>query len=158
MEENRRKGMPYLQYLELLPSSSDVRIYFKTADGRRTKPSELEDKQVHSGWDLHVVYVNGQSAIEVYKRSKKMNDFELNQLLVLHGGRSFWRKIDKEEVKEKEEDSVFGYDMVRDDGAVRARKLGGEGIMFFDAQTDMRLAEVNANILQQKAPISVGGF
>ena len=35
IEESRRKGMPYAQYLEYLPSSSDVRIYFKTSDGRR---------------------------------------------------------------------------------------------------------------------------
>ena len=63
IEESRRKGMPYAQYLEYLPSSSDVRIYFKTSDGRRPTSSELSDRRMSAGWDLHVVFVNGKDLL-----------------------------------------------------------------------------------------------
>ena len=52
IEESRRMGMPYTQYLEYLPSSSDVRIYFKTSDGRRPSSSELSDGRMSAGWDF----------------------------------------------------------------------------------------------------------
>lgn len=155
VEANRRNGMPYLKYFELLSGSADVRIYYKTADGRRPASSELEENRILAGWDLHVVYVNGKSAIEVYKRSQGMSEFEFNQLLALHAGGSFWKKIGRGEGADP---SAFGYDMFRDDGAVRAKKLGGDGVMFFDARIDQSLAEMNTNDLLEKAPVSVSGF
>jgi hypothetical protein len=155
MEATRRRGMPYMQYFELLSGSADVRIYFKTADGRRPTSSELEDRKVLAGWDLHVVYVNGKSAIEVYKRSQGMSEFEFNQLLALHAGGSFWKKLKK---GVEAEPSAFGYDMFRDDGVVRGKKLGNDRVMFFDARIDQSLAEMNASDLLEKAPLSVSGF
>lgn len=155
VKADRRKGMPYLKYFELLSDSADVRIYYKTADGRRPASSELEEKNMLAGWDLHVVYVNGKSAIEVYKRSQGMSDFEFNQLLALHAGGSFWKKIAK---GEESNPSAFGYDIFRDDGVVRGKKLGGDRVMFFDARIDQSLAEMNTNDLLEKAPVSVSGF
>lgn len=156
IEENRRKGMPYLRYFEYLPSSSDVRIYFKTADGRRPMSSELEAKRMSAGWDLHVVYIGGQSAIEVYKRSQGISEFEMNHLLALHGEGSYWKRPSKEEMQDVV--SAFGFEMIRSDGAVRAKKVGGDGLMFIDTEIDIRLAEMNTNSLQETAPISVDGF
>jgi len=156
IEESRRKGMPYLRYFEYLPSSSDVRIYFKTADGRRPTSSELEDKRISAGWDLHVVYVNGKSAIEVYKRSQGMTEHEFNHLMALHAEGSFWKRLSKEEMAKVV--SAFGFEMMRDDGRVRARKLGGDSVMFVDSEVDIKLAELNTSDLQEKAPLSVGGF
>jgi hypothetical protein len=156
IESNRRKGMPYLKYFEYLPSDCDVRIYFKTADGRRPASSELGEKRLSAGWDLHIVYVGGKSAIEVYKRSQSINAEEFNHLMALHAEGSFWRRVDKEEKKEAV--SAFGFEMVRNDGQVRARKLGGDSVMFFDANLDEKLAEMNESDLQEKAPVSVEGF
>ncbi|MDQ8194976.1 hypothetical protein QEH59_11105 [Coraliomargarita sp. SDUM461004] len=156
IESSRRKGMPYLKYFDYLPSSSDIRIYFKTADGRRPASSELEEKRIAAGWDLHVIYVNGESRIEVYKRSQAITEPELNHLLALHAEGSFWKRLSKEEKAKVV--SAFEFDMVRDDGRVRAKKLGGNAIMFFDTEVDTRLAAMNTSDLQEKAPMSVEGF
>ncbi len=156
IEKSRRKGMPYLRYFEYLPSSSDVRIYFKTIDGHRPTSSEVNEKRIPVGWDLHVVYINGKSAIEVYKRSQGITDYELNHLLALHGAGSFWKRLNEEEMGK--EVSAFGFEMVRDDGRVRAKKLGGDSIMFVDSEVDIKLAELNTTALEEKAPASVNGF
>lgn len=156
IEESRRKGMPYLKYFEYLPGSADVRLYFKTADGRRPTSSELEEKRMAAGWDLHVVYLGGKSVIEVYKRSQGMSEFELNHLLALHGEGGYWKRPSKEEMAEVV--SAFGFEMVRSDGLVRAKKLGADGLMFVDSEVDIKLAEMNTSNLQESAPVSVDGF
>jgi hypothetical protein len=156
IEESRRKGMPYAQYLEYLPSNSDVRIYFKTSNGRRPTSSELSNRRMSAGWDLHVVYVNGKSAIEVYKRSQGMTEQEFNRLMAIHAGGSFWKRLGNEDKAEVV--SAFGFEMIRDDGLVRARKLGRDSVLFFDTEIDIELAERKTSDLQEKAPASVDGF
>jgi len=156
IKATRRKEMPYLRFFELLPSSAEVRVYFKTADGRRPTSSELEDERMSAGWDLHVVYVNGRSAVEVYKRSQGISEFEFNQLLALHAGGSFWKRLSKDEMAETV--SAFGFELVREDGQVRAKKMGGDILMFVDSEIDIKLAEMNTSSLQEKAPVSVDGF
>ena len=42
VEASRRKGMPYLKYIELIDASVDIRVYYKTADGRRPSSKELK--------------------------------------------------------------------------------------------------------------------
>lgn len=155
-ETNRQKGMPYLKYSELFPDSATIRIYFKTSDGRRPTSSELEEKRLSSGWDLHVVYVSGKSVLEVYKRSHGLSEYEFNQLMAIHARGSFWKRVTKEEKADMV--SAFGFDMVRDDGQVRAKKIGGDAVMFFDSEMDIGLAEMNTTDQQEKAPVSVDGF
>ena len=156
IEATRRRGMPYMKYMEYLPSGSAVRIYFKTDDGRRPTSSELDSRRISAGWDLHVLYVDGVSVAEVYKRSQGMSGFEFNQLLALHGGGSFWKRASKEELGEMK--SAFGMDMIRDDGLVRAKRLGGDTLMIVDTEFDGKLAEMNMNDLLERAPVSVMGF
>ena len=128
----------------------------KTSDGRRPTSSELSDRRMSSGWDLHVVFVNGKSAIEVYKRSQGMTEQEFNRLMAIHAGGSFWKRLGKEDKTEVV--SAFGFDMIRDDGLVRARKLGRDSVLFFDTEIDVELAEMKTSDLQEKAPVSVDGF
>lgn len=156
IEQSRRKGMPYTKYLDYLTSSAEIRIYFKTTDGRQPASSELEEKNMGDGWDLHVVYVNGKSVIEVYKRSRGMTTHEFNNLLALQAGGSFWRRLEKQE--QAEAISAFDFDMVRDDGRVRAKKVGGDSLLFVDSDVDTSLAEMNESDLQSRAPVSVEGF
>ena len=47
------------------------------------------------GWNLHVLYSQGKSVMEVYKRSEKITEFELIHLLNLQSGNSFWEKDGK---------------------------------------------------------------
>ena len=156
IELSRRRGMPYMRYLQYLQDSADIRIYFKTSDGRRPTSSELEQKRMSEGWDLHVVYVDGKSVIELYQRSKGMTDFETNHLLNLHSGGGYWKRTSEEEKEDIV--SAFGFEMVRSDGSVRAKKIGSDKLMFIETETDEFLAETNINELQQSAPISVNGF
>ncbi|MDB4345771.1 hypothetical protein OAA45_00435 [bacterium] len=162
VEANRRKGMPYARYTDYWPSSVSVRIYFKTADGRKPTSSEVDSNKMSAGWDLHVVYMNGKSVMEVYKRSQGMTPFEFNQLLAIHSGGSFWKKVEGKDKEEKEEGieivSAFGADMVRDDGLVRAKKMGSDTLMVVDAVVDVRLAGLKESDLSGKAPLSVSGF
>ena len=162
VEETRRKGMPYLKYMELISASTDIRVYYKTADGRRPSSKELEEKRMLPGWDMHVLYVNGKSAVEVYKRSQAMTEYEFNQLLGLQANGSYWKKKEKGakpaagEAAE-ENPSAFGYEMQLDNGAVRAKKMGS-GLMFFDTKLDVMLAQMSDSDQLEKAPVSVNGF
>lgn len=150
-----KKGKPYTKLDGVMPASTEVRIYFKTADGTRPKPSELRAGQVGTGWDLHVLYINGRSVMELYERSQSMSDFEMNRLLAVQAGGSFWKKVEKGEEKAP---SAFGYEMIRDDGEVRAKEAGRRGMLFVNSQFDTRLKEVSEADLLEKAPVSVQGF
>ena len=156
IEASRRRGMPYLRYLQYLPGSADIRIYFKTSDGRRPTSSDLEQRRKSAGWDLHVIYVDGKSVFELYQRSQEITNFETNHLLNLHTEGGYWKRPTKEEKEEIV--SAFGFEMVRSDGRVRAKKIGSDKLMFIETDIDERLAEMNINELQQSAPISVNGF
>jgi len=154
LEQSRRRGMPYTQYLEMLGSSANVRVYFKTADGRRPTTSELESNRALSGWDLHVVYVNGYSVLEMYKRSQSINEYELNQLISVQGDGSGWKKLDQEGMSV----SAFGCNLGSNDGAIRAKKFGNDRILFIATEIDKKLSLQKTNDLRENAPISVEGF
>lgn len=162
VEQARRRGMPYLKYLELLPESSEIRIYYKTANGRRPASKELDAKRILAGWDVHVLYVDGKSVIEVYKRSQAMTDYEYNQLLALQADGSYWKKKEKapksaDQQKSAEDISAFGYEMQTANGTVGAKKIGN-GLLFFDRELDQLLSEMSDSDQMEKAPISVQGF
>ena len=156
VEKNRRRGMPYTKYMDYMGDSAEVRIYFKTSDGRNPSSSELEEKRMGEGWDLHVVYVSGKSVLEVYKRSQAMSEHEKNHLLIRQGQGSFWKRLEKAERAELI--SAFGAELISDDGRIRASKMRGSGMLFVDADVDEKLAKMNESDLQKKAPVSVEGF
>jgi len=157
IEANRRRGMPYLQYLPYIENSVDVRIYFKTADGRKPTSSEMEERRMADGWDLHVVYVGGKSAIEVYKRSRGITDYEMNELLARQAGGAYWTRKEKPKEGEEVPPSAFGYEMVRSDGAIRAKRLGGDSLLFVQSDIDAELATMKESDLIEQAPISAEG-
>jgi len=160
IRQSRMRGMPYTGYLGFFESSADVRVYYKTADGRNPKQSELEERRMLPGWDFHVVYVGGESKIEVYHRSSGITEFEMNVLLSRHAEGSYWKKVEKGGKPDDGEapPSAFGFDMIRADGKVRAKRLGGDKILFVETAFDARLAEVQEADLVEKAPVSVEGF
>lgn len=178
--KSRRESGPYSPYMEYLGGSANVRIYFKSDDGRQPTQSELEAKDLGSGWEVHVLYVSGKSVLELYKRLGSMSEYEMNALLGILGGGGYWKEvapvIEEEgdgtivEIEEEDADdagdaddeeepppSAFGFDYVRNDGEVRARKTGG-GLMVFQKQLDEFLAKQHEGMLLQSAPQSVRGF
>ena len=155
IEAKRRKGMPYREFLPLIPHENVfVKLYFKTAEEREPSSSELSAKGMPDGWDLHVVFVGGKSAVEVYHRSQPMSEYEANELLARQSGDSFWKRVKGSEKKP----SAFGYEMVRDDGALRARRLGGDKLLIVSAELDKQLAQNREQSLIEEAPVSVRGF
>lgn len=150
--------MPYMSILELMPSSPEIRIYYKTADGRNPSSSELNENPNQPGWQLHVLYVSGKSVLEFYKRSQPMTDFEQNLLLAVQAQGSYWKKSEKPAKGEEPLASYFGFQMVRDDQQVRANKIGREGLMFFDAKMDAHLKTKSIEDMQESAPVSTKGF
>jgi len=164
----RRAGMPYDDLLDYIVSDIDVQVYHKSASReKKAMRSKFSSKRMLPGWDLHVVYVNGKSVIEIYQRSPKMTEQEQNLLLLLQGDGQRWTKVEKaqqevggdvpDSAREKKELSVFGYEMVRNDKAVRA-KLVKNGILFVDAEMDAKFALARDDDRNSSAPESVDGF
>lgn len=165
--EARREDMPYEQFMLYLESDFEFEIYHKSATADKALRSKFTARRMLPGWDLHVIYINGKSAVEVYQRSTGMTEQEMNYLLLLQGDGKNWskREVDSSEEDESlslsdmdEEDiSAFGYEMVRNDGVVRAKNQRN-GILFVDAKWDIRFALEQDKERNAGAPISVNGF
>ena len=44
------------------------------------------------GWDIHVIFVEGKSVFEIYRRSSKINEFEFSALLRIQTENSFGKR------------------------------------------------------------------
>jgi len=163
--KTRRQSGPYSAYMQYLGNSAEVRVYFKSDDGSQPTQTDLDKGTLGSGWEVHVLYVGGKSVFEQYKRIGSMSEYEMNALLAVLGGGGYWKEAEppaKEEATlSSEEDepppSAFGFDYVRSDGDVRAKKSGG-GLMVFQKQLDEFLAKQHESNLLQEAPKSIQGF
>ncbi|MEM8866875.1 MAG: hypothetical protein AAGC73_01280 [Verrucomicrobiota bacterium] len=163
----RREKMPYEEFLLYMESDVKLEIYHKSATENKAQRSKFNPKRMLPGWDLHVIYINGKSAVEVYQRSPVMTEQEMNYLLLLQGEGSGWSKRVKDglekpapgQLESADEESVtaFGFGMVRNDGAVRAKKIKN-GLLFVDAKWDVRFAVEKDKEHNAGAPISVNGF
>ena len=165
IKQSRLRGMPYMRFYNYYPEITEVRIYFKTDDGRKPKSSQMSESQTATGWDIHVLYIEGKSVLEVYARSRQvMTEYELNHILQMQAGSGYWSRVvpansiaSKDSV-ETDFPSAFGHEMERSDGRVRAKKIKANAIMLFDVDLDVRIARQQQADLQEQAPISVNGF
>lgn len=155
---NRKRGMPYNKFSDFLPAQSEIRIYYKTLDGRKPLAKDIQTNKMLEGWDVHVVFVGGKSVLELYRRSSNMNELEFTALLKLQAGNSFWEK--KEQVKEGDPPlvSAFSFDYERNDKLMRARKIGSSQLIFFSSQFDVFLAEGYKQSQMDALPQSIKGF
>ena len=106
---NRRRGMPYQKYLDYLPERSEIRVYYKTLDGKKPVAKEMKASGMLEGWDVHIIFVEGKSVLEIYRRSSSINEFEFSALLRLQTGQSFWEKRDTNDEND-ETVTAFGFD------------------------------------------------
>ena len=178
--ENRQTGMPYLEFEEFFPKPYEVKLYFKSADGRRPKPDELANTKLAQafdrrnpprkpinaqdttvkkldGWELHVLYVKGISVLELYKKTSPVTEHEIKHLLSLQSGRSFWEESTQDDLPEGKF-SALGFDMKREDGLLRAKKLGTKAIVLFRSDTDEFFYKSQLKEQAEEAPESVKGF
>ena len=154
---NRRKGMPYVKFEEYFPDRADLRIYYKTVDGRKPLSKDIKTSSMLEGWNLHVLYVQGKSVMEVYRRSEIITEFEFIHLLNLQSGSSFWEKKSDKELDENEF-STFGFDLQRNDKLLRAKKIGSNAVMIFSSGFDHLIKKMIREDQMENAPSSTKGF
>ena len=154
---NRKRGMPYNKFEEYFPEKADLRIYYKTIDGRKPLSKDVKASGMLEGWNLHILFVQGKSVIELYKRSDRITEFELIHLLNLQSGNSFWEKKSENDL-EPGQFSTFGFELQRNDQLLRAKKIGSNAVMIFSTGFDHLMKK---NIREEQmgdAPTSVDGF
>ena len=180
LTEGRQTGMPYLDYEEFYPKPYEIRLYFKSSNGNRPKLDELASsrltqafdrrsppkrplKSIDSserkleGWELHVLYIKGVSVLEVYKKTTEITEQELKFLLGLQTANSFWTESSKDELPDGKY-SALGFDLVRVDGYLRAKKLNSRALMIFRSQTDEFFHHSKIKEQTELAPESIKGF
>jgi len=180
INESRQTGMLYLDYEEYFPKPYEIRIYYKSSDGTRPKPNEIggsklyqvfdrrpppkkpissrdNDEKRLEGWELHVVYVEGISTLEVYKKNSAITEHEIKYLLNLQSGNSFWVETTEEDLPEGKF-SALGFNLARIDGHLRAKKLSSRAIMIFRSRTDDFFYQSKMKEDEEKAPYSIKGF
>ena len=155
---NRKRGMPYLGFLNFLPKKSELKIYYKTIDGRKPLAKDIRINSMLEGWDIHIIYVNEKSVFELYKRSEKINDFEFAALLKIQSGQSFWKKKDPTQANPKDDISAFGYDFLRDDNLLKAKKIGNNTLIIFSSDFDLFIEKEKDSEQKEKLPASIKGF
>ena len=154
---NRKRGMPYSKYEEYFPEKADLRIYYKTIDGRKPLSKDVRASGMLEGWNLHILFVQGKSVIELYKRSDRITEFEFIQLLNLQSGNSFWEKKSENDL-EPGQFSTFGFDFQRNDQVLRAKKMGTNTVMIFSTSFDHLMKKNIREEQMNDAPSSVDGF
>ena len=169
--ERAKKENPLTPFAHLLPTPVEdwrEQMYWKSALRK-----QLSNE---NGWRVHVYYLKGQSAVELYRRvGAPLSEFEVNGILMLMRGGQTWRRARKPEGgDQKQADSVLGYEFeLGEPGAVtlRARKQGDWLLVYnrrfddylaarkqqWDATEATRKAEDRAK-QEQSAPVSVEGF
>ena len=154
---NRKRGMPYNKFEEYFPEKADLRIYYKTIDGRKPLSKDVKASGMLEGWNLHILFVQGKSVIELYKRSDRITEFEFIQLLNLQSGNSFWEKKSENDL-EPGQFSTFGFDFQRNDQVLRAKKMGTNTVMIFSTSFDHLMKKNIREEQMDDAPSSVDGF
>tara|TARA_B100002019_G_scaffold191399_1_gene165551 strand:+ start:19 stop:630 length:612 start_codon:yes stop_codon:yes gene_type:complete len=154
---NRKRGMPYLKYLDFLPSRSELRIYYKTLDGRKPLAKEIKVSSMLEGWDIHVIFVEGKSVFEIYRRSSKINEFEFSALLRIQTENSFWEKASEIQDQDAPE-TAFGFDYMRNDKKLRAKRMGSSSLLFLSTQFDKFLNQEFKKEQMEALPLSIKGF
>lgn len=154
------RGVPYKNLFEFFPEGLEHEIYFKPAGAEKASQGDIETKSPE-GWELHVIYYKGQSVFEAYRRNGGgISRFEQEGLMMLNKGQSFWKRVDKNQIK----DSAIGYDFERDDGELRAARRGNyfiiflpefDNMLFAKMEEERQLADEDA---KEKAPQSLAGF
>ena len=154
---NRKRGMPYSKFEEYFPEKADLRIYYKTIDGRKPLSKDVKASGMLEGWNLHILFVQGKSVIELYKRSDRITEFEFIHLLNLQSGNSFWEKKSENDL-EPGQFSTFGFDFQRNDQVLRAKKMGTNTVMIFSTSFDHLMKKNIREEQMNDAPSSVDGF
>lgn len=155
--KNKQRGMPYHKYYDFLPKETEILLYHKTVDGEMLNYKERKISGMLSGWDVHIIYVEKKSVLEIYRRNVKINSLELPALLKLQSGQSFWEEKNDQEI-DAQEFSAFGFDYFRNDKKLRAKKIGSNTLLFISMEFDQFLKKQFLTEQMEALPLSIKGF
>ncbi|QYY35181.1 hypothetical protein [Ruficoccus sp. ZRK36] len=169
-------SVPYRTEILYFPEGSVQEVYYKLAEDGQATTSDLEegiaaagndktrrraDSLLPPGWIMHVVYVDNVSVFESYRRcGEKMSRYEEKGILKINQDESEWKRVSSKDA----EPSAFGYNMVREDGEVRALTKGSY-MLVFDTDFDLAVFDVKEEAsatqdveAQGMASVSLEGF
>lgn len=132
---SRYRRLPIDDLLNLVPEDRDInlekRVYFKHASTDSARSSEMEEGP-KSGWDLIVLYYNGRSVVEVYRRlGPRITEPETTALLVLFQDGSVWEKVQRHPESQSEPPPILRANYWRKDGNLAAFQQGND-MVFYD--------------------------
>ncbi|MGF1453218.1 MAG: hypothetical protein ACFB21_14210 [Opitutales bacterium] len=141
-----------------------IKAYYKHARAEPVRQRDMDEDAERHGWDLIVIYYNGRSALEVYRRHQGPNEHEINGLLARQQGGSVWNRVGQHPHADQVPAPVLQAEYWREDDQVAAYRHrnyivfyspGFEALFRLAVARDEAEAEAEA---QQRAPISVDGF
>ena len=91
------------------------------------------------------------------KKTTSITKQELNYLLSLQSGKSFWTESTSANLPEGKH-SALGFDFSRADHYLRAKKISSRSVMFFRTQTDEFFHNSLMKEREEEAPESIKGF
>jgi hypothetical protein len=154
------RSVPYRALYEYFPESVEQEVYYKLAENGQATTADLETA-FPDGWMVHVVYLNGQSVFEAYRRNGPgITRYEEEGILMVNKDGSHWQRVNPKDVP----NTAIGCSLERADGEVRAIRKGNFLIVYrteFDEAVkklqDEARAETDAEA-QENAPASLQGF
>jgi hypothetical protein len=154
------RSVPYRALYEYFPESAEQEVYYKLSEDGQATTADLETT-FPDGWMVHVVYLNGQSVFEAYRRNGAgITRYEEEGILMVNMGGSHWQRVNPKDVQ----NTAIGCSLERTDGEVRAIRKGNFLIVYrteFDEAVKKLQDEANAESdaeAQENAPDSLRGF
>jgi len=159
--------MRHASFRQHLPDDEEkieVAIYYKKTNDDRAFGSELvneNDRPIENpdGWLLYVVYYEGRSMIELYRRSGRISDPETNGILLLNRSSASWVRSALPEAQYPHDDyePLLGHNLHRTDYKVLANSAGNS-LLIFSVGFDDFLGKLKREREQSAAPESLAGF
>jgi len=156
-----RQGGEYVIHSNLKLS---LGAYYKLIGDGRAYESRLRGQNGQpvkepAGWLLFVVYYNGKSVLEYYKRSAPITAAEVNGLLALNQGSSNWvrEKLPQDKYPNKDYKPVLDHALHRSDGELLANP-SDNALLIFHVDIDDHLSKAKHKRESEDAPDSLAGF
>ncbi|MDZ4198905.1 MAG: hypothetical protein U1E27_06425 [Kiritimatiellia bacterium] len=143
IQETKAKQGPFTRMLPMLETARlqvEIRVWWKNDKDSRLRDTDLSRPRALSGWDYFVVFINGESVLEGFRRNTgNISLYERDALLKLN----FRAESYKEHKQPLLENSFFTWQFESEDGTARGVLVGANQLMVFSTAFDQRLAELN---------------
>ncbi len=143
VQETKARQGPYARMLPMLEAAGiefEVHVWWNADGDSRLRDVDLSRPRTNSGWDYFVVFFDGRSVLEGYRRnSGNISVYERDELL----RRNFGTDDVIEHSEPLRDGSYFTWQYESDDGTMRGVMSGRNQLMVFKSEFDRHLAEMN---------------